>query len=264
MARTSLRLGVAFILLISVLWFRSTLASLWNNGFHSIPVDVRNGTASAMPEKPDRVVVVGKMKHEDTEWVIEDLYDWQHAIYIVDDPTAPLTVPKNKGHEGNVYLQYILDNYHALPSTIVFLHSHRDGYPLAWHTEFDTHSNPITVQRLKTDFVQRNGYVNMRCNPYPGCPNELLPLRNPPDPMRGPEYVYGSAWEKLFNNTNVPEVVGAACCAQFAVSREQVLKRGYGEYEWFHSWLMETELPDEISGRVLEYMWHVIFGKEAV
>lgn len=104
----------------------------------------------------------------------------------------------------------------------------------------------------------------MRCNPNPGCPNELLPLRNPPDPTRGPEYVFGSAWERLFNNSNVPEVVGAACCAQFAVSREQVLKRGYGEYEWFHSWLMETDLADDISGRVLEYLWHVIFGKEAV
>ncbi|EYE90732.1 DUF3431 domain-containing protein [Aspergillus ruber CBS 135680] len=264
MTRTSLRLGLAFILLISILWFRSTLVSLWNNGLQTAPVDVRNGTASATPEKPDRVVVVGKLKHENTDWVIEDLDDWQHAIYTVDDPTAPLTVPKNKGHEANAYLQYILDNYHALPSTIVFLHSHRDGYPVAWHTEFDTHSNPITAQRLQTDFVQRNGYVNMRCNPYPGCPNELLPLRNPPDPMRGPEYVFGSAWEQLFNNTNVPEVVGAACCAQFAVSREQVLKRGYGEYEWFHSWLMETELADEISGRVFEYLWHVIFGKEAV
>lgn len=76
MTRTPLRLGVAFILLISVLWFRSTLASLWNNGFHAISVDVRNGTASATPEKPDRVVVVGKMKHEDTDWVIEDLYEY--------------------------------------------------------------------------------------------------------------------------------------------------------------------------------------------
>lgn len=76
MARTSLRLGLAFILLISMLWFRSTLASLWNNGLHNIPVDVRNGSASATPEKPDRVVVVGKLKHENTDWVIEDLDEY--------------------------------------------------------------------------------------------------------------------------------------------------------------------------------------------
>jgi hypothetical protein len=29
-------------------------------------------------------------------------------------------------------------------------------------------------------------------------------------------------------------------------------------------WLLETEMPDYMSGRVLEYSWHILFGKPAV
>jgi hypothetical protein len=182
----------------------------------------------------------------------------------VDDPNAPLHTARNKGHEANVYLQYIIDNYDRLPSTMVFLHAHRDGYPQAWHTEFDTHSNVDTVRMLQIDFVQRNGYANMRCGFIPGCPDEMQPFRNPRDDWRDTEHVFAEAWEQLFNNTDVPEVVGVACCSQFAVARWQVLKRPLGDYQRYHKWLMETELTDEVSGRVMEYMWHIIFGREPV
>jgi hypothetical protein len=67
-----------------------------------------------------------------------------------------------------------------------------------------------------------------------------------------------------FNNTDVPEVVGVPCCAQFAVARWQVWKHPLGDYQHYHKWLMETELEDDISGRVMEYMWHIIFGQNPV
>lgn len=61
-----------------------------------------------------------------------------------------------------------------------------------------------------------------------------------------------------------PTLVGAACCAQFAVSRDQVLARPLGDYERFREWIVDTEKSDAKSGRVLEFLWHVIFGKDAV
>ncbi|KAF7586235.1 hypothetical protein BBP40_009203, partial [Aspergillus hancockii] len=193
----------------------------------------------------DRIVVVGKTKEEDTDWVVKELPNWLHAIYVVDSPEAPLHVAKNKGKEANVYLQYIIDNYDRLPSTIVFLHSHRDGYPKAWHTEFSDHSNVRTTRMLRTDFVQRNGYANLRCNPNPGCPDEIRPFRETRDEERLPELAFPKVWEAFFNNTDVPEVVATPCCAQFAVSRTQVLQRPLSSYQRYHQWLMETELPDD-------------------
>ncbi|GAB1218479.1 hypothetical protein ATERTT37_007735 [Aspergillus terreus] len=212
----------------------------------------------------DRVVVVGKRKEENTDWVIDELPDWQHAIYTVDDPNAPLRVTKNKGKESSVYLQYIIDHYDRLPSTIVFLHSHRDGYPDAWHTEFDEHSNPLTVQMLQTDFVQRNGYANLRCNPTPGCPDEIRPFRATANEDHLTELLFPMVWQTFFNNTRVPEVVATPCCAQFAVSRSQVRQRPLSSYQRYHRWLMETDLPDDVSGRIMEYMWHIIFGQDPV
>ena len=61
-----------------------------------------------------------------------------------------------------------------------------------------------------------------------------------------------------------PRQVGAACCAQFAVSRNQVLRRPREDYIRFREWVTQTDRDSASSGRVMEFLWHVIFGKEAV
>lgn len=60
------------------------------------------------------------------------------------------------------------------------------------------------------------------------------------------------------------EKVGAACCAQFAVSRDRVLQRPLSDYEQFRQWVVDTKMDDAKSGRVMEFLWHVIFGMDAV
>lgn len=62
----------------------------------------------------------------------------------------------------------------------------------------------------------------------------------------------------------MPEVVGVPCCSQFAVSRDQVLRRPKADYERYYNWVLSTELSDDVSGRVLEYSWHIIFGMDPV
>ena len=61
-----------------------------------------------------------------------------------------------------------------------------------------------------------------------------------------------------------PTQVAAACCAQFAVSAEQVRTRPKEDYVKIRKWLIETELNDASSGRVMEFLWHVIFGMESI
>lgn len=104
--------------------------------------------------------------------------------------------------------------------------------------------------------MQEAGYVNLRCNWKPGC----LPKHYSPN-----AHVTEGIWGEVFRgNVTWPGQVGQACCAQFAVSREQVLKRPLGEYVGFRQWVLDTELSDEGSGRVMEFLWHVVFGMEAV
>lgn len=164
------------------------------------------------------------------------------------------------------YLTYIIENYHFLPNVSIFLHSHRDGYPGGWHTDTPNHSNVYSAQNLRQDNVWKDGFVNLRCNPLPGCdPHEVLPFRNPPDKTKTTELAYAGAWRQLMGpEVPVPMEVATACCGQFAVARWQVLKRRKGEYERYRQWLFDTELDDGVSGRVFEYLWHVIFGRDPV
>lgn len=227
------------------------------------------------PSPPDRVIVMARTPKDDTRWV-QELSEWQSALYDIDVETPhsqstldPLTdntlrTLRNKGREGNAYLAYIVQHYDNLPSTIAFLHPHKDGYPGAWHTDNNEHSNVVSLRTLNIDFVQRNGYANLRCINDPGCPQEVMPFRDPPEDHRVAEIAMPEAWPALFNNTDVPQILATPCCAQFAVSNKQVWERSLDEYKKYYRWLMETPLPDDTSGRVLEYLWHVFFGQEPV
>lgn len=197
---------------------------------------------------------------------------WHHAIYTVNDTTAPLHTSANKGREANAYLTFIVDNYDHLPDTMVFVHSHRKGYPEAWHTDAEDYDTVNVLRRLNLTHVHAEGYANLRCNPNPGCaePSRIEPHAHVNDtaPLalaEAAEVAWLEAWPRLFGDKqDMPEVISATCCAQFAVSRRQVLRRPVADYRRFHGWLMETWMSDEVSGRVMEYAWHMVFGKEAV
>ena len=227
----------------------------------------------------DKVIVVAKTRHEDTSWVKTELEDWQSAVYTVDGAgdgsgsggkpedvaglasSSSLTTPANKGHEAMAYLTYIVDNYETLPSILAFLHPHRSGFLAAWHTDTPLHSNVDALRMLNLTFVQTNGYVNLRCNWSPGCMEK----------DRDNAHVNFERWAEVFERTSTPHgsfpfpgQVAQACCAQFAVSKEAVLKRPRQDYKLMRNWLLTTELSDRKSGRVLEFMWHVIFGMDNI
>ncbi|KAF2801667.1 uncharacterized protein BDZ99DRAFT_402837, partial [Mytilinidion resinicola] len=214
----------------------------------------------------DKILVVARLKWEDTNWVHENFPDWKTAVYTVNDQEAELHTSTNKGREANAYLTYIVDNYSQLPSIMVFLHSHRNhdhGSRDVGDLNFD---NVASVKALNIDFVHQTGYVNLRCIQSPGCPAEIQPFR-PADELsdlRPQERAMVSAWNELFGNFDVPKIIASPCCAQFSVSRDQVLKRSKDEYQRYLKWLLDTPLNDATSGRIFEYLWHIIFGREPV
>jgi hypothetical protein len=52
-------------------------------------------------------VVVASQKSENATWLAEYFPHWEQKIYRVDEPTAKLSVPMNKGRESMVYLTYV-------------------------------------------------------------------------------------------------------------------------------------------------------------
>ncbi|OJZ86882.1 hypothetical protein ASPFODRAFT_207273 [Aspergillus luchuensis CBS 106.47] len=219
----------------------------------------------------DGVIVVGRLKFERPDWLINELPDWRHAIYTRDDRRHPLSIPKNKGKASTVYLQYIIDHYHHLPATIVFLHNHRKP----GHTEFRDYGNVAAVTFLRREFVQKNGFANLRCTTTSSsgsssndqCGNVIRPVSDANDTsaqVTTIEQEYPVIWKTVFNSTDVPEKIATPYCGQFAVSREQVHKRPREEYVRYQQWVMETKLKDEEIEQVMGSLWHVIFGREAV
>ena len=221
-----------------------------------------------------KVIVIGRLSTEDTDWVDSELSDWQHAIYYVDlepDVESPtgLRTKMNKAREAMPYLTFIIDNYPKFPDVMAFIHPHRRGMPQAWHTDAKANDAVNMMRDLKLQTVIDRGYVNLRCNNEVGCPEEVQPFREPPDPDKHAEHAYPYVYAHFFNATfetmreNL-RVVATPCCAQFALSRAQILKKPKYEYERYRKFLEETHYDDATSGRVMEYMWHIIFDREAV
>lgn len=144
---------------------------------------------------------------------------------------------------------------------MIFLHSDR----YQWHNDDPLYDGQAVLSRLNLAYVKSQGYASLRCGWSLGCPKEIQPLVEAelPPPASDPNSkdaragaFYKDAFEQLFPNVSVPDIVAAPCCAQFAVTAEQVWGRPKVDYARIRDWLLETPLNDSLSGRILEYMWH--------
>jgi hypothetical protein len=207
------------------------------------------------------VLVIAKTKEENIDWMDERLPDQVKAVYVADDPKAPLHPPKNKGHEVMVYLTWIIDNYDNLPDVAMFMHAHQ----LTWHND-DILGNDAAqlVQRLSRQRVWREGYVNLKCSHYPGCPDWMHPGETEKNDNKPEEVLIAKSWSELFPLDEVPSVLAQPCCSQFALSRERIQAKPYSQYIWLRDWLFNTRLPDSLSGRIFEYVWQFIFTGKSV
>lgn len=208
-----------------------------------------------------RGVVMGRLAGENTTWLDEAaITDLQQYIYVVDDTSALLHTPLNKGNEAMVYLTYIIDQYDTLPDVSIFMHAHR----IAWHTpELLNHDATEVLRRISSERITREGYMNLRCYWDPGCPERLHPGASERDGLKIEELAIAHAWAELFPGHPIPEALGAPCCAQFAVSRQRIQQIPKQHFIRYRDWLINTRESNWISGRVFEYLWQKIFTDQA-
>lgn len=211
-----------------------------------------------------KTLVLASTKEEDTSWVEAELADMlgsngplSHAIYVVNDRTAPHHTLKNKGHEAMVYLSYLIDFYDELPDVSIFMHAHR----FAWHNNEILDGDAVEmIRRLSPERVTRLGYMNLRCHWEPGCPDWLHPGAIEQNTAKKEEALIAEAWTQLFPLDQIPTILAQPCCAQFAVSRDRIRAIPKQRYVYLRDWIHRTELNDYLSGRVFEYLWQYIFS----
>lgn len=230
-----------------------------------VPAIYSNGFKPGIPKAAGnytRTIVVPKLKKEDTSWLDDDFRDTRKAVYVVDNRHALLHPPKNKGNEAMVYLSYIIDHYEHLAETNIFIHAHR----WAWHNNdlFNT-DTAMTIRHLSDARVAREGYMNLRCMFYPGCPAWMRLKAKEEVEEKKEELLVAKAWKELFPNDPMPDILGQPCCSQFAVSGERIKAIPLSEYKRIRNWLLKTRLSNSMSGRVFEYLWHYIWtGKNVL
>ncbi|KAL9061562.1 MAG: hypothetical protein Q9162_000094 [Coniocarpon cinnabarinum] len=227
----------------------------------SLGVTFHSGNAKPQGQNYTKTLVMPRMKNEAIDWIDKEIPpEIAKAVYVVDDLNAPLHPPQNKGHEVMVYLTFIIENYDDLPDVAMFMHAHQ----ISWHNNdlFDLDAAEM-VRRLSPERVTREGYMSLRCQWSPGCPEWVHPGETHADDDKQEEVLMAKAWAEIFPADPIPGVIGAPCCAQFALSRDRIRAIPKVAYLYYRNWLTHTHLDDFVSGRVWEYLWHYVFTGNA-
>jgi len=186
---------------------------------------------------------------------------------MTNPPQAGFLQPRSsKGREAAAFISYIVDYYDALPPYSIFMH----GGDEQRHNDILGPLSSRLLPNLRTSAIDAAGYVNLRCNPDPGCPIAINPhsptaedVANKVDPRGNFVAIYTELFD--VSAEEVPQHVGGVCCAQFAVTRERILQRPKKDYERMIDWMANTTQTDNFGvGWVFEKVWHVIFGMEAI
>ncbi|KAJ5908985.1 hypothetical protein N7495_001667 [Penicillium taxi] len=211
-------------------------------------------------------LVLSSIKKDDLTW----LNDYCNEMSVIHrsstSPESGLLLPfTRRGRETAAYLSYVVDFYDQLPEYSIFIHA----YPEQWHNDILGPYTHNTLKHIRFEAVDVHGYVNLRCELNPGCPTSIFPLSPSQADIDAHDIraSFSDAYQEIFSVPidKVPVELGNVCCAQFAVSRKRILERPREDYMRMLEWAATTKMTDDFGvGWVMEKLWHIIFGMDAV
>lgn len=166
-------------------------------------------------------------------------------IYDKECPNNPLNIPVNKGNEASVYLKYIVDYYDTLPEYTFFMHD--DEY--AWH-----HSGSI-IERYDEAVMSGKMYFNINKGKW--GKNAI-----PKDQLDKLLKWYNSYIEEYIPISTLPNKDFTHTykgSAQFLVHKNLILNLPREFYSKLYDWIITTDISNYLSGRFLEWTWHVFW-----
>lgn len=101
---------------------------------------------------------------------------------------------------------------------------------------------------MRLQAVSAHGYINLRCKNDPGCPSTLHQMSPMPHDLQY-QYVLDQLPEILqsamgMDLEEIPSDIGHQCCAQFALSKEQIQMRSQVEYHNLMVWIGTSDTTD--------------------
>ena len=251
------------------------------------------GICPGLSETSKPALVVARVSTDgDSKW-LDSLADLYHiCVYTADAPadstSTYLQVPANRGHEAMAYLTFLIDNYEDVPTKgVVFVHGSR----WAWHNDSPEYDNAALLARLNiSTALAESGYHNLRCDwslstcplstpPQGSIETSMQAVLEPWDSRAVSDAALPHALDTLFGGEEHAsstrgngrsllrrtDAIRAQCCAQFVVDRDRVMQHTREEYVALRQWLLDDNaapLDDRIAGRILSYVWHILFIKQ--
>lgn len=248
------------ISLLVIIW-TVNLARLHPASALDLASDLQSPPESTPPPAAGVALVLTTLKNDNVDWTTSITNKTLQVIrYVADDYSAPYHPVVNRGNEAMVILTYLYEFYDKLPDVSIFTHS-EDG---AWHNDALLEGkNVYTIDHLDLEEVKRRGYANLiiRC---PEATRTNVTYENGYDPIHTEEPFMAQAFQANFPGDEVPDILSAPCCSQFAVSREAVRSNEREQYQRHIDWLRKSELTDHLLGRLWEHLWQFLFLGMAV
>jgi len=194
------------------------------------------------------IVVSRYNKNVDFAYRINNGNNINVLIYDKENPKNPLNIPVNKGNEASVYLKYIIEYYDELSEFTFFIHD--DEY--AWHhtgSIIDKYNEAVMSNKMYYNINDKcpwNSRNSLNKNDY----NDLLNWYN----IYIEEYIPIS---KVPNNTDF--IYGYQGSAQFLVHKDLIRNFPKKFYMKLYEWIITTDLTNDVSGRYLEWTWHIFW-----
>lgn len=243
----------------------------FNTSSHQAAQQLAHFTDAYTPDAVNSSVglVLASIRTDDLTWLLDYCRESGSTPFVYTTEKTPepgLMVPfTRRGREAAAYLSYIVDFYDRLPAYSVFIHA----YPEQWHNDLFGPFTYKTLRNIRYESVDAHGYVNLRCQHDPGCLVGVLPLSPSQTDIQNHDIraYFSEAYQQIFDvpADGVPIEIGNVCCGQFAVSRERIRARTKEDYRRVLEWAATTTLTDGFGvGWVLEKLWHIIFGMDAV
>jgi len=179
--------------------------------------------------------------NEDIEWANNLKYPYT----IISKEGIPQDTGINKGNEASSYLQFIIDNYNNLPNYTAFVHGHRTSHHIKGNT--DDVINNLVFDKDYFNFADAPVY---RLSDFPNS-----------------YYFFKDSVSELNNilNKNIdPDKIIYKTSGTFYVKRESILKHSKQVYERLLEFLYNHKLNSFHTGRIFEYIYHIMFTGELV
>lgn len=194
------------------------------------------------------IVVSRYKKNVDFVYKINNGKNINVMIYDKLNPDNKFNIPVNKGNEASVYLKYIIDYYDELSDFTFFIHD--DEY--AWH-----HTGSI-INKYDEAINSKKMYYNINDRNHWKIKNII-----PPDLYKELLLWYNTYIEEYIPISEVPNnsdfIYGYLGSAQFLVHKDRIRNLPKEFYKKIYDWIITTDLTNFISGRYLEFVWHILW-----